>query len=112
MKIYNIIILASLIISSIQSGTFCGESEEDPESAEDCFKLDVKEEYDYCCFLYVKFNGYESKRCHSFTKEDYKEEKKKIDAYKNENPDDEYQLDCNSSYFLQFSVLIALLILF
>ena len=113
MNRYILIILFLSIISNIISSQKC-ESGLQPENAEDCLKLEVdKDEGDYCCYVYSKFkDGTESIFCDPYFKEDYKEKDEDIQDTKESNTNLlEYDIVCNSSYFLKFSLLIILLII-
>ena len=113
MNRYILIILVLSIISDIKSSQMCDWGLQ-PENAEDCLKLEVdKDDGDYCCYESKKYkDGSESIYCAIYEKEEYKEKNEIIqDAKENEIDLLEYEIVCNSSYFLKFSLLIILLII-
>ena len=107
MKIYQIIILFSLIVI-ISSGC----KDIDPTGKKDCWdKLsdEEKKKYSYCCYYHGKNFGIEIKTCSTVTKEEYKDIKSYIDTLNALG--DVYELDCKSNY-LNISLLFLIALLF
>ena len=113
MNRYILIILVLSIISDIKSSQMCDWGYR-PEKAEDCLKLEVdKDDGDYCCYEIKKYNdGTEDIYCAIYDREDYKEKDENIQYEKEYNNDlKEYDIVCNSSYYLKFSLLFILIII-
>ena len=116
MKGYSLIILFVLIIYSHEETiTYCDDFS-NPTSLKDCDGLPFGEDYeegevDYCCFISYKLVGEEETQthCEGYSKAEYKNKDQFIREELEEGYFSQYDIVCNSSYFLNISLFTILL---